>query len=147
MIVWHIGIIFLSFTAFFVAVVTGLLFLMQEGWLKRKDPRVLRCDMVPLEVLDRVNLWAVVIGFSLFSIGMIQALFLARAQWGSFWNADPMEVFSLITWGAYAFVLLLRLTAGLRGRRVVFMSVMSFLLVMFTCVGVNFITTRHVFFS
>ena len=147
MITLHAAVIFVSYAAFFVAVVTGLLFLTQEGRLKRKDPRILRFAMVPLEVLDRINWWAVLIGFSLFTLGMVQAFLLARSTWGAFWNGDPKEVWSLVTWGAYAVVLVLRVSAGLRGRRVVFMSVMSFLLVMFTFVGVNyFVGSRHVFF-
>ena len=149
MITLHALVIFVSYAAFFCAVVTGVLFLIEEQWLKRKDPRILRGFGLPLEFLDRVNRWAVIVGFSLFSVGMLEGLFLARANWGSFWNGDPKEVWSLLTWGAYAGVLSLRLTAGLRGRRVVLMSVMSFLLVMFTFVGVNFLIgsgSRHIFF-
>ena len=146
MIAFHAAVLFASYIAFFLAVVTGVLFLVQERWLKRKDPRVLRIGL-PLEVLDRVNLWSVVIGFSLFASGMIQGLFLARTEWGTFWNGDPKEVWSLLTLGAYAVILGLRASAGLRGRRVVLLSVMSFLLVLFTFVGVNFLSGgRHVFF-
>lgn len=146
MIQLHAAVLFASYVAFFLAVVTGVLFLVQERWLKRKDPRVLR-TILPLEVLDRVNLGSVVIGFSLFAFGMIQGLFLARTEWGLFWNGDPKEVWSLLTLGAYAGVLGLRVKPGLRGRRVVLMSVVSFLLVLFTFVGVNFLSGgRHVFF-
>ena len=146
MIVLHAAVLFCSYAAFFVAVVTGVIFLVQERRLKRKDPRVLQA-VLPLEVLDGLNLWSVLVGFSLFTSGMIQGFFLARTQWGTFWNGDPKEVWSLLTLGAYAMVLGLRLKPGLRGRRIVLMSVMSFLLVMFTFVGVNFlIGGRHVFF-
>ena len=147
MIALHALVIFASYVAFFVAVVTGVTFLIQERRLKRKDPAILRASTVPLELLDRVNWWAVLIGFSLFSFGMVHGLFLAKRNWGSFWSGDPKEVWSGLTLAAYALVLALRLTAGLRGRRVVFMSVMSFLLVIFTFVGVNyFVGGRHVFF-
>lgn len=142
----HAAFLFLSYAAFFIAVLTGLLFLVQERRLKRKDPGVLRSPGLPLDQLDRINRWAVIIGFSLFSFGMMQGSVLARANWGSFWNSDPKEVASLFTWVAYAVVLGLRATQSLRGRRVVLMSVMSFLLVMFTFVGVNYVGHgRHQF--
>jgi len=142
----HAAVLFASYAAFFVAVVTGVLFLIQERRLKRKDPRVLQA-ILPLEVLDRVNLGSVVVGFALFSFGMIQGFFLARAQWGMFFSGDPKEVWSLLTLGAYALVLGFRVKVGLKGRRIVWMSVMSFLLVLFTFVGVNYlIGGRHVFF-
>ena len=147
MILFHAVIIFASYLAFFTAVLTGLAFLVQEGRLKRKDPAALGAMAVPLELLDRVNLIAVVVGFVLFSFGMLQGGVLARHEWGGYFTGDPKEWASLLTWAAYAGVLGLRVQAGLRGRRVVFMSVMSFLLVLFTFVGVNhLLVSRHVFF-
>ena len=147
MIASHAIFIFASYLAFFLALVTGIYFLTQERKLKLKDPSILRAGVVSLETLDRVNWLAVVVGFSLFSFGMVQGHWLARSEWGRVWSGDPKEVFALVTWGAYAVVLVLRLRAGLRGRRVIFLSVMSFLLVLFTYAGVNHLLgTRHTFF-
>ncbi|MDO8729934.1 MAG: cytochrome c biogenesis protein CcsA [Candidatus Omnitrophota bacterium] len=146
MIFSHVFIIFASYAAFVLALLTGVLFLAQESRLKRKDPTLLASHVVPLEVLDRINLYAVVAGFTLFSAGMLTGSRLARLEWGSYFNGDPKELWSLVTWGAYAAVLALRLTRGLRGRRVVFLSVMSFALLAFTFFGVNYLTgTRHAF--
>ncbi len=145
MIALHAFVLFVSYAAFAVAVATGIGFLVQERWLKRKDPRILRCPL-PLELLDRVNLWAVIVGSILFLTGMGMGSVLARARWGSFWSGDPKEIWSLLTLAAYAGILALRWSAALRGRRVVWLSVMSFLLVVITFVGVNTFTgSRHVF--
>ncbi len=142
----HALVIYVGVAAFFLAVVTGVAFLVQERRLKLKDPTVLRSGAIPLEMLDRVNLWAVIVGFALFSVGMLQGVFLAQRFWKGFWEGDASVVGSIVTWAAYAVVLWLRITAGLRGRRVVFMSVMSFLLVIFTVVGVNYcVVSRHLF--
>lgn len=146
MIALHAAVLFASYAAFFLAVVTGVLFLVQERWLRRKDPRILSAG-IPLELLDRLNLWAVGMGLALFGAGMAQGLFLARRTWGSFLSGDPKEIWSGLTLAAYALVLGLRVTARLRGRRLVWMSVASFALVIVTFVGVNlFIGGRHVFF-
>lgn len=143
----HAGIIFTSYLAFFLAVVSGLVFLVQERRLKRKDPRFLVSSSIPLELLDRINLYAVVAGFGLFTLGMVGGYFLARKEWGAYFSGDPKETSSFLTWSAYAAILALRLSVGLRGRRVVFMSVLSFGLVLFTFVGVNYwLGGRHVFF-
>ncbi len=147
MVTFHALAIFSSYAAFFLAVVTGLLFLAQEGQLKRKDPKILEAAALPLEMLDQVNLWAVVIGFLLLSAGMVPGVVLARSNWGAYFNGDPKEIWSLLTWAAYAGVLGLRLKGGLRGHRVILLSVMAFLLVLFTFVGVNtLLGGRHVFF-
>lgn len=143
----HAGIIFTSYLVFFLAVVSGLLFLIQERRLKRKDPRFLSSSVLPLELLDRINLYMVVAGFLLFTFGMVGGWFLARKEWGAYFSGDPKVMASLFTWIAYAAVLALRLSVGLRGRRVVFMSVLSFGMVLFTFVGVNYwLGGRHVFF-
>ncbi len=147
MIELHAAVILLSYGAFFLALLTGASYLVQERQLKLKDPRILKSATVPLELLDRINLSSVVIGFSLFSFGMIQGSLLAKRNWGSFWSGDPKEGWSLLTWTAYALVLGLRLKVGLKGHRVMLMSALSFLLVMFTFVGVNYwVGGRHVFF-
>lgn len=144
----HAIILFVSYLAFLLAVLTGVLFLIQERRLKTKDPGILAVGALPQEVLDRVNLWSVVIGFVLFSFGMVQAHLLAEKAWGAYFTGDPIEVWTLITWAAYAAVLGLRLTLGLKGRRVVWMSVASFGLVVFTFVGVDFLVkSRHVIFQ
>ena len=147
MLLSHAFIIFASYAAFALALLTGVLFLAQESRLKRKDPTLLSSGGLPLELLDRINLYAVVAGFSLFSVGMIMGSRLARLEWGSYFNADPKELWSLVTWAAYAAVLALRFTRmASRGRRVVFLSVMSFALLAFTFFGVNYLTgTRHAF--
>ena len=132
MIPLHVAALFASYLAFFGAVVTGVAFLLQERRIKRKDPGVLRAGAVPLELLDRTNLVCVVAGFLLFSFGMLQGNWIARKEWGAYFTGDPRELFSVITWAFYGWVLWLRLTVGLRGRRVIFLSVMSFLLVVFT---------------
>ena len=147
MIISHVFIIFASYAAFALALLTGVLFLAQESRLKRKDPTLLSSGGLPLELLDRINLYAVITGFVLFSVGMVEGSRLARMEWGSYFNADPKELWSLITWAAYLGVLVLRLTRmASRGRRVVFLSVMSFALLAFTFLGVNYLTgTRHHF--
>jgi ABC-type transport system involved in cytochrome c biogenesis permease subunit len=137
MIATHIVILFASYIAFCLAVLTGLAFLLQDSGLKRKDPAVLGGRAISLELLDRMNLAFVVAGFVLFSVGVIQGQLLARAEWGRFFTGDPRVHWSLITWTAYAAVLAVRLKLGLRGRRVVVLSVMAFLLVLFTFAGVN----------
>lgn len=137
MIATHIVVLFASYIAFLLAVVTGVAFLVQDWALKRKNPAVLAGWVIPLELLDRANVAFVVAGFILFSVGVIQGHLLARSEWGRFFTGDPKERWSLFTWAAYAVVLAVRLKLGLRGRRVIVLSVMSFLLVLFTFVGVH----------
>ena len=147
MIASHAAVLFVGYLAFFIAVVTGLLFLIQERRLKLKSPKLFASPAIPLEVLDRANLLSLIVGFALFTFGAFQGLLLARHNWGAYFTADPKEIWSGLTWGAYATLLVLRLARGFRGRRMILLSVMSFILVIFTFVGVNYLVGgKHVFF-
>ncbi len=147
MITLHAAILFLSYAAFFVALISGIAFLKQEQRLKHKDPKLVGARILPLEAWDRINWTSVVAGFILYSIGMVQSLGLAHKEWGAFFNADPVELCALGTWVSYAAVLVLRLKVGLKGRRVIFLSVMSFGLVLFTLFALSYMSgTRHTLF-
>ena len=146
MIASHATVLFVSYSAFLLSVLAGALFLMEERKLKLKDPAILSIPNFPLETLDRIHLVSIAVGFGFFSLGMVQGHLLAKQQWGAYFSRDPKEIWTMLTWAAYAAVLALRLTVGLRGRRGVWMSVASFGLVLFTYVGVNhLIGTRHLF--
>jgi hypothetical protein len=59
-----------------------------------------------------------------------------------FWSWDPKEVWSAITWLFYAALLHERLTVGWRGKRAAIMAIIGFGALIFTFLGVNFLTGR-----
>ena len=146
------GLALTGYAAFLIAGVTGVIYLAQERQLKAK--RVAR--LPSLEALDRANLWALWIGFILFTLGVLHGLWLARApldqvgltgRGGPIGWSDPKTVFTLATWGAYAVLLGIRTTALSRGPKVAALSILGLLLVGFTFLGVNqLFGTQHTFF-
>ena len=92
------------------------------------------------EDLDEISYRAIAIGFPIFSLGaLIFAMIWAHKAWGRFWGWDPKEVWALITWLFYAAYLHLRLSRSWHGVRSAWMSVIGFVVVMFTLIGVNLI--------
>ena len=143
-IIVHGGLALAGYVAFMVAGISGLIYLKQERQLKMKNPAFLRRPTASLETLDRTNLWALWIGFILFTLGDVDGARLAR---GRVALSDPKSLWSWATWGAYAALLLVRTTAVSRGRKVAALSALCLLLVGFTFVGVNyFLGGQHVFF-
>jgi len=70
----------------------------------------------------------------------------ARTVWGSHWSWDPKQVWTLMAWVLYAFVLHQRLALGWSGRRAALLSLGALCLLLVTFVGVNvFSTTVHRF--
>ncbi len=135
----HILFALLSYIAFLLAFVSGIVYLIEERQLKKKVPNVLQDNSPSLEVLDKINYWAIAIGFTLFTIGVVVGFFLAKPIWGRTWNWDPKEVWTAATWGIYAFLLWVRATSTLRGRRMILLSILGFLFILFTFIGVNYI--------
>lgn len=145
-VITHILFAFVSYIAFLTAFVSGVVYLIEERHLKRKDPAILQDKSPSLEVLDKINYWAIAIGFTFFTVGIVYGLFLAKPIWGRSWNWDPKEVWTVATWGVYAFLLWVRATSTLRGRRLMLLSTLGFLFILFTFLGVNYILGgRHVY--
>jgi cytochrome c-type biogenesis protein CcsB len=90
-----------------------------------------------LDLLDRVNYRSLTIGFPLLTLGIITGALWAENAWGSYWQWDPKETWSLITWFIYAALVHARLTVGWRGRKAAWLSIVGFLAVLFTFLGVN----------
>jgi cytochrome c-type biogenesis protein CcsB len=91
----------------------------------------------PLKVLDDLNYQALKFGFPLLTLGIITGAVWANYAWGRYWDWDPKETWSLITWLLYAALLHQRLTVGWRGRKAAIMAIIGFLAVLFTFLGVN----------
>lgn len=97
-------------------------------------------DGIDPEDLDEISYRAIAIGFPIFTLGaLIFAMIWAQEAWGRFWGFDPKETWALITWLYYTVYLHLRLSKGWQGKKSSWLSVVGFIVVMFTLVGVNLV--------
>lgn len=99
------------------------------------QPRLAEIDP---DDLDEISYRSIAIGFPVFTLGaLIFAMIWAQIAWSRFWGWDPKEVWALITWLFYSAYLHLRLSRGWIGKRSSWLSVIGFLIVLFTLIGVN----------
>lgn len=104
-------------------------------------------SLIPgLNILDELSYQMVVIGFLLLTLGIITGSVWAHTAWGSYWNWDPKETWSLITWLVYAVMLHARLMRGWQGKRLALLSSTGFFCVLFTYFGVNYLPSLHSYF-
>ena len=61
----------------------------------------------------------------------------AQYAWGRFWNWDPKETWSFVTWVIYVAYLHARATAGWRGRPVAIIALIGLVSFWFNFIGVN----------
>ncbi|HVN82506.1 MAG TPA: c-type cytochrome biogenesis protein CcsB [Terriglobia bacterium] len=141
----HIPATFLGYAAFFLAFAAGIMYLIQEKELKRKRPQAFYYRLPSLEICDDLGYRSLSIGFPLLTIGIVAGSIWASRAWGKYWGWDPKMVWSFMTWLIYAILIHYRLSAGLRGRRAAWMSIVGFLFVLITFVGTRIQGTAHPF--
>lgn len=139
---FHGAVAFLSYAAFFLTFISGLLFLIQENELREKRFRFLYFRLPSLHVCDELFQRSLFVGFIAMTLAIISGAFYAQQAWGRFWNWDPKETASLITWGIYLFLVNCRLSAKWRGKRAAYISIIGFASVMVTF-GVNWGLHRY----
>ncbi|MCA9540221.1 MAG: cytochrome c biogenesis protein CcsA [Myxococcales bacterium] len=111
----HIGLAFLGVTAFGFATAFSIVYLLQARMLKRKGSSPMRRRLPPLDVLDRLSLRSIIIGFPFYTIALL--LGSAEAMRIGSGGLRVTYVLAVISWLIYGAVLQARLTAGWRGRR------------------------------
>jgi len=116
----------------------GVMFLLQEREIKGKRFGVFYSRLPSLESLDNLNNHCLTAGFTLLTLGIITGSLWAKQAFGEYWQWDPKETWSLITWFIYAAILHQRFTAGWRRRKAAILAIIGFAVVLFTFWGVNF---------
>ncbi|MBI5197751.1 MAG: c-type cytochrome biogenesis protein CcsB [Nitrospirae bacterium] len=135
----HTVLAILGSVAFSMAFVAGLMYLIQERFLKSKKFNAVYFKLPSLDVLDDLNYRAIFLGFPLLTLGIISGSIWAEYAWGSFWSKDPKQMWALITWLFYGVMLVGRLTMGWRAKRAAYLAIIGFIGVVFTFIGVNFL--------
>ncbi len=134
---FHVAISFLGNGMFALAFMTAIMYLMQERQIKKKRFGSLYTRLPSLQTLDTINHYSLMYGFPFLTIGMVMGAIYAQNILGTYWQWDPKEVWSLITWLFYAALLHARIAMGWRGRRAAIMSILAFLVLIFTFVGAS----------
>jgi len=134
---FHVIFAFLGNAIFTLTFCFGVMYLIQEHQLKAKKMGAIAKRLPSLSLLDDLSYLSLKFGFPLLTLGIITGAVWAEYAWGRYWNWDPKETWSLITWLLYAALLHQRLTVGWRGRKAAMMAIAGFLAVLFTFLGVN----------
>lgn len=142
----HAVLAFLGNAAFALAFGIGVMYLVQEHYVKSKRLGGLFERLPSLQSLDWMNYRLITIGFPLLTLAIITGAFWAESAWGSYWSWDPRQVWSLVTWLIYALILHARLLAGWRGRRAAALSILGFLTIIVAFFGLKLLGKGlHVF--
>lgn len=133
----HLVFSFLALAIFAMSFVLGIMFIIEEFQLKYKVLPKLFLKMPTLDALERVHARALTIGFILLTGGIFSGAGWAKSVTGYYFFEDARQLWAIIAWLIYALFLQSRLLAGWRGRRGVILSLIGFVVVLFTFIGVE----------
>lgn len=85
------------------------------------------------DMTNSANLW----GFSFFSLAMFSGAIWAYLAWGNYWFWEPKTIWSFILWFYFAGIVHGHYLKRWRGKRVAWMTIIGFGVVIFTYTGVG----------
>ena len=144
----HVATAILGYGAFAVACGISIMYLLKKRYDKNENSIFNKNFFPSLEVIDTINYRAVAFGFIGLTLCIITGAIWAEQAWGRYWAWDPKETWSLITWIVYSIYLHARITKGWRGSKTAWFSIVGFICVLITYVGVNmFLPSIHSFYA
>jgi ABC-type uncharacterized transport system permease subunit len=140
----HIVLLLAAYAALIVAMLSSVLYLMQEKRLKSPSRAGLLSRLPPLETTDQIGLRALLIGLPCMTGGLLIGSALAASEYGAVYFRDPKVLLSFAMWLVFVGMIAIRRSAGLRGRRAVWLSSFVFV-VMLAVWSANQVSTVHRF--
>jgi len=135
----HVILAFLGNAFFALAGIFGIMYLIQEHYLKKRKIGGLYFILPSVEMLDELNYRCLTYGFPLLTLAIITGAVWSEYALGSYWNWGPRQVWSLITWFLYAALIHGRLTTGWRGRKAALFSVIAFAVLLGSFLLINIV--------
>jgi len=142
----HVALAILGLSALTFAAGVGLFYLRQIRTMKRQPLAALSRRLPPLELLDRLNFKAVVVGFPALALGALGGYLFAsgndpiRPQW---W-LDPTVLSTSLGLLVYLALILARAFLGWYGRRIAWMTLAGFVVLVVGYVVAFFCTSPNV---
>lgn len=133
----HVSLALLGYAAFVVGAAYAFLFLQLYRDLKAGRFSTFYGKLPPLEVLERMMIGALTVGFVTLTGAVITGAFWAERLYHGDWLRDPKILFTLATWVLYASALLLRKLRRWQGRQMALASLAGFGAILFSLMAVN----------
>ncbi len=143
--VWlHVGLVLAAYSALILSFLASLLYLLQEQRLKSKTTGGTLAWLPPLDTTEKISYRMLLIGFPCMTLGLVTGSLLAEASIGPSYFSDPKVVLSFGMWMLYVFLLWLRRSTGVRGKRALYYSCFVFVVAL-TVYAANSFSTVHRF--
>jgi len=137
----HVSLALLGYAAFVVAAAYGFLFLELYRELKAGRFSTFYNKLPPLEVLERMMVGALLVGFAALTGAVAAGIFWASRQIETTWLQDPKVLATLVIWVGYGLALVLRRMRRWQGRQTALAALVGLGAILFSLVAVNYLFT------
>lgn len=135
----HVTTTLVSYTAFSFAFILAIMYLFLFSELKKKTPGFFFSKLPPLATIEELNVISVVFGFVFLTIGIISG-FIWKSRISSLpISQDPKIILSFFIWLLYFSSIHLRQKKGFKGIRIVYLSIVGFILILFNFIFLKFL--------
>jgi cytochrome c-type biogenesis protein CcsB len=136
---WHVAIAFASYAVFVVAFAVEISYLLQLLMWKCGSHRDYGLERENIGRFHRSVHQLVLFGFPMLTFGIMSGAAWANEAWGVYWQWDPKETWSLITWFVFALYLHARVRPSWRGAPSSVIMILAFLCMVTTFLGVSWL--------
>jgi ABC-type transport system involved in cytochrome c biogenesis permease subunit len=147
----HVSTLLFAYATFAIASVIGITYVLLFKEIKAKHLGFFYARLPSLQILDRMNQMAIVIGWIFLTIGIVAGVVWAadarayapvdpRVQAMSL--QDPKIFVALVCWAVYSFELFAARRIGWGGRRTAYLSAVGFAIVLLNFVPISYFLTR-----
>ena len=148
----HVSSLLFAYASFALACVLGITYVLLFKEIKAKHLGFFYARLPSLQVLDRMNQRAIVIGWIFLTVGMIAGGVWAAQARGGYAAGDPRvqamslqdpKIFvALVCWVVYSFELFAARRIGWGGRRAAYLSALGFAIVLLNFVPISYFLTK-----
>src|SRR5438876_9174741 len=148
----HVSSLLFAYASFALACVIGITYVLLFKEIKAKHLGFFYARLPSLQVLDRMNQRAIVIGWVFLTLGIIVGAVWAAQARGGYGAGDPRvqnmslqdpKIFvALVCWSVYSFELFAARAIGWGGRRAAYLSALGFGIVLLNFVPISYFLTR-----
>ena len=141
----HTTLLIFAYAAFFIVFLASVMYLLQERELKLKTFGAIFHRLPSLSTVNQLATTSAIVGLTLLTLGIATGMLWSSSRYGLVWHNDPKEIFAVLTWLLYFFLLIYRASASWRGRNAAWLGVLGFALVLCTFFGTRLLGGYHVF--
>jgi ABC-type transport system involved in cytochrome c biogenesis permease subunit len=122
-VVLHVIVMFVAIGCLYVAGGAGLIYLVEEGLLRRHRLGGVLGRLPSLATLEKLVYHATLLGLPFLTMGMVAGIIRAETFSVPHWWIDPLVLLSLVAWAVYLVLLWGRMRADWVGSRIAWLAI------------------------